>query len=118
MADLRFAPARHSISGTRLPTIRQALQIRWRRVGRSPHKRRFGSRTRQTMLTSSPGALRADLDWFGSVVANRKGSYLPDRYDPIVFLHSNGSGASADNSPWSAADASPVTLVSDGKRLE
>jgi len=29
-----------------------------------------------------------------------------------------GSGASADNSPSSGADASPVTLVSDGKRPE
>src|SRR5271169_7074778 len=29
-----------------------------------------------------------------------------------------GCGASADNSPCSAADASPVTLVSDGKPLQ
>jgi hypothetical protein len=41
------------------------------------------------MFTSSPGALRADLGWFGNLVADRKGSYLPDRCDPIVFLHSD-----------------------------
>ena len=29
-----------------------------------------------------------------------------------------GSGASADNSPCSAADEPPVTFVSDGNRLE
>jgi hypothetical protein len=60
-----------------------------------------------------------------AVRASHRSPYLDTRWDSVFdfivqigVMVGNGSGASTANSPCSAADAPPVTLVSDWKLLE
>ena len=69
-------------------------------------------------FTDHAFAILRGLDRLRSTDKVSIGKYLKLWDGTISAERRNGSGASADNSPSSAADACPVTLVSDGKPLE